>query len=112
MELGPLFEYLWSIKNLIIMGGCGAVMEIFKRGPLTKVFAETKWGKISAYYAPYPWCIAFLLIPWGLAPATAGLGEKIVLGLLLGAATSTFYGIFAGTLKHMRARKAEELLRK
>lgn len=112
MELGPLFEYLWSVNNLIIMVGCGAAMELFKRGPLTSKFAKTKWGKIGAYYAPYLWCLLFLLIPWGLSPAEAGVGERIVLGLILGGATSKVYDTVLGTFKHALSKGEDPQLLK
>lgn len=100
MELGPLFNYLWSLNNLLIMVGCGVAMEVFKRGPLTNKFAETRVGKIGAYYAPYVWCAGLLFVPLGLAPEAAAVGEKLVLGLILGGATSKTYDTVLGTAKH------------
>ena len=100
MDLGPLWDYLVTVQNLIVMVACGVLMEAFKRGPLTSEFAQTKWGKAGAYYAPYFWGVLAEALPIGLAPADSGWGAKIMLGVILGGTSSKVYDTFVvGTKK-------------
>ena len=101
---GPIFDLLVTWQNGLIMVACGSAMAAFKRGPLTKKFAEKKWGKIGAYYAPWLWCWMFLFVPWGLAPADASIGAKLLLGVVLGMLTSGVYGMFIKTVKHLMTK--------
>jgi len=90
-DLGILWQQLATWKNLIIVVACGGVMEAFKRGPGTSKFAATRAGQVLQYYAPVGWCWAALFIPWGLSPSGASIGEKTMLGIVLGTVTSSVY---------------------
>ena len=102
LDLGPLFAYLWAVDNLVIMLSCSIGMEVFKRGPATKQLAASRWGHIGMYYAPFAWAWLFLLLPFGLGPEDAHVGELLLLGILLGGATSKVYDIVIKTLRHLR----------
>lgn len=101
MDLGPLFDHLFTVKNLITMIACGTLIEVFKRGPYLKKFAETKWGKAGVYYAPFLWGILAQVLPVGLAPADATIGHKVLLGIILGGATSKAFDLFVKGPKHL-----------
>jgi hypothetical protein len=111
MDLGPLFDMLATTNNLMVMVACGVLMELWKRGPVTKEWAKTKWGKLGAYWAPFLWCGLAMFIPFGLAPEGAGFGQKAMMAIILGYLTSGTFDRFFGSLKHIRAPKEEPLLK-
>ena len=103
MDFNQVLLMLFTWQNMLVMLGCGVVMELFKRGP-TKEFAKSKWGKIGAYYAPSVWCMLFLMLPLGLGDDTMPMGSKFLLSLLLAALVSKVYNVFTGTIKHMTSK--------
>lgn len=107
MDFGPLWEQLVTTNNLLIMLGCGVAMEAFKK--VAAGFAASPWGKRLAYLAPAGWAWAALFTPIGLAPEKASIGEKLMLGLILGAASGWVYSTARGLLKK---RIVEEELKK
>ena len=106
----PLLKLLVTWQNALIMVACGFLMEAFKRGPLTRDIAKKKWGKIGAYYAPFFWCWLALFIPWGLAPEDAGIGTRVLLGLVLGALTSKVFDMVVKSIKHLLAKSDPRVL--
>jgi hypothetical protein len=90
-DFGPLVEQLVTWQNGLIVVACGAAMEAFKRGPGTRKIAESRWGQVLAYYAPVAWAWLALFLPIGLARDGAGVGERLLLGVVLGTVTDSAY---------------------
>ena len=90
-DFGPLWAQVATMQNLLVMLACGVAMEAFKRGPITRDFAERPIGQALQYYAPIGWCWLALFLPIGLGNPEASVGSKIMLGLLLAALTTTVY---------------------
>jgi hypothetical protein len=66
-------------------------MEAFKRGPGTRRIAASRWGQVLAYYAPVAWAWLALFLPIGLARDGSSIGEKLLLGVVLGTVTDSAY---------------------
>ena len=83
---------LLRYENLITMAAAGAIVETLKRA-FPRVHGKDALRRVKPLF-PLVWCSVAMVGPFGLAPPEAALGERVMLGCLLGGMTSWAYEQF------------------